>query len=284
MKFLFLATLTLISLSLQAGEVFEHIDGQDFYEFFGVGRNAKMTEITASFRKKMVPVHPDRGGDATRAQVITNAYAVLKNRRAQYDLWLGGGASTQSSEASDDDIRKRTLHMMVDEIAKNLAKYDVRSMTVPQLAEVGRITIIYNQRFMPFASLEPNDLSYLINEFTLNQQAYEQWSAATLYTVGYGVIEVLRQYQLGGGRYDGYLHKINELRGLFERIILKFGRHDFLAQVADSLYQYMTGYSYIVHLQNQSSCEQTLETGIPVRDQYGREWIIPIRINVKLGP
>lgn len=271
------------TLPLYATENFQNIDGLNFYQFFDVARDAELKEINVSFRKMMAKQHPDNGGNPERAKQISNAYSVLKNRREKYDLWLAstGGASTQNP-FSDEDLRRRTLDSMINEIAKSLLQYDIHRMTAAQFAEIGRFMIIYNQRFMPFASLEPQDLKYLITEFLLNPEAYEKWSHVELYTLGVGVIEVLRQYQMDGGAWNGYHQKLGEVQLSLEQALAHYSPNTLISQTAEKVYHHLTGYRYTPAAHN--SCEQALETGVRFRDSQGREWIIPVRIEIKLGP
>ncbi|MDJ0748991.1 MAG: J domain-containing protein [Woeseiaceae bacterium] len=64
----------------------------DYYELFGVERDAPLIAIRRSYRRLMQQAgnHPDRGGDTRTAALINRAYAVLKDidQRRLYDARL----------------------------------------------------------------------------------------------------------------------------------------------------------------------------------------------------
>ena len=64
----------------------------NYYELFGVDRDAPLSEIRASYRRLMQQAgnHPDLGGDTRTAALINRAYAVLKSsdQRKFYDARL----------------------------------------------------------------------------------------------------------------------------------------------------------------------------------------------------
>ena len=64
----------------------------NYYELFGVDRDAPLSEIRASYRRLMQQAgnHPDLGGDTQTAALINRAYSVLKNsdQRKFYDARL----------------------------------------------------------------------------------------------------------------------------------------------------------------------------------------------------
>ena len=57
------------------------------YEALGVPRDASQDEIKKAYRKLAMEHHPDKGGDVTKFQEITNAYETLSDteKRFQYD-------------------------------------------------------------------------------------------------------------------------------------------------------------------------------------------------------
>jgi curved DNA-binding protein CbpA len=67
-------------------------DSRDYYEILHVSRDAPLQIIRGSYRMLMQQLrhHPDLGGDAAKAALINEAYAVLTNpeRRAEYDARL----------------------------------------------------------------------------------------------------------------------------------------------------------------------------------------------------
>lgn len=69
-----------------------HEQDPNYYELFGVARDASLCDIRASYRRLMQQAgnHPDLGGDTRTAALINRAYAVLKNpdQRKFYDARL----------------------------------------------------------------------------------------------------------------------------------------------------------------------------------------------------
>jgi len=67
-------------------------DNRNYYDILHVGRGAPIEIIRSSYRTLMQKLkhHPDLGGDAAKAAVINEAYAVLSDpeRRADYDARL----------------------------------------------------------------------------------------------------------------------------------------------------------------------------------------------------
>jgi len=59
----------------------------DYYALIGVEKNAKLHEIRAKFRQKVLAEHPDKGGDPKAFQLLNKAYNVLtdQDKRALYD-------------------------------------------------------------------------------------------------------------------------------------------------------------------------------------------------------
>jgi len=59
----------------------------DHYNTLGVPREASQEEIKKAYRKLAMEHHPDKGGDVSKFQEITNAYETLgdPDKRSQYD-------------------------------------------------------------------------------------------------------------------------------------------------------------------------------------------------------
>lgn len=59
----------------------------DHYNTLGVPRDASQEDIKKAYRKLAMQHHPDKGGDITKFQEITNAYETLsdQDKRFQYD-------------------------------------------------------------------------------------------------------------------------------------------------------------------------------------------------------
>jgi DnaJ-class molecular chaperone len=58
-----------------------------FYDELGVDRLATQAEIKSAYRKLVVEVHPDQGGDEQRFKKVKAAYETLRDpeKRAAYD-------------------------------------------------------------------------------------------------------------------------------------------------------------------------------------------------------
>jgi curved DNA-binding protein CbpA len=79
------------------------------YEVLGVGPSADETALHEAYLALARRHHPDRaGGDASRMQVINEAWATLGDpvRRARYDRTLAAGTATapRPADADDDDL------------------------------------------------------------------------------------------------------------------------------------------------------------------------------------
>jgi curved DNA-binding protein CbpA len=293
---LFLILTFLLSFPLRAAERFELVDGVNFYQILGVEQNETLAAIKIAHRKLIKKAHPDSGGSDVLAKKINHAFDIIKTRRAEYDYWLQAGGPTSSSslkKQSEEDVRKVVLETMVSELAEHMKNVD-RFASPQEIANIARMTIVYNQRFLTGASLQPEDLMYLINAYTLSEEAYERFGRDSMYALGYGAITLLQEgqsWEMNGA----YSFQLRELRELLERIITKFDHRDWWAQMADALYQFMEGRSFIVEMQNRhreashryqqaSSCEPSLQSAVRTKDENGVEWVIPITINIKLGP
>jgi DnaJ-class molecular chaperone len=66
---------------------------ENYYEILGVSKESTDSEIKKAYRTLSLKHHPDRGGDGTQFQKISNAYETLSdsNKRRQYDAELNGG-------------------------------------------------------------------------------------------------------------------------------------------------------------------------------------------------
>src|SRR3954470_10286458 len=62
---------------------------KNYYDILGVAKTANESEIKTAFRKLAQKYHPDKkGGDEAKFKEVSEAYAVLsdKKRREQYDM------------------------------------------------------------------------------------------------------------------------------------------------------------------------------------------------------
>jgi curved DNA-binding protein CbpA len=73
---------------------FPELRPRTYYQILGVDPAAEGFLIEAAYRAQMRRRHPDRGGDTARAQLINEAYRVLRDpeTRHAYDDELQGGA------------------------------------------------------------------------------------------------------------------------------------------------------------------------------------------------
>jgi DnaJ family protein A protein 2 len=67
----------------------KEVDNKKFYDLLGVEKNATFDQIKKAYRKLALKEHPDKGGDAEKFKLITNAYEVLsdKDKRELYDQY-----------------------------------------------------------------------------------------------------------------------------------------------------------------------------------------------------
>ena len=77
----------------QSGKVFRFRDKvvADYYETLEVSPRARPAVIDKAYRALMREVHPDQGGDARKAQLVNEAYEVLRDpvTRREYDSQNG---------------------------------------------------------------------------------------------------------------------------------------------------------------------------------------------------
>lgn len=105
----------------------------NFYIILRVQPNASVDTIKASYRKLMVTMHPDLGGDHDVAAQINEAYAVLKDesKRAKYDrMYL-----LQRLEAAQTAAREREKRTANSAAARPAAGSTGRPSPSPQARE-----------------------------------------------------------------------------------------------------------------------------------------------------
>jgi hypothetical protein len=79
----------------QSGRTYRH-EGRvvaDYYEVLEISPNARQALVDKAYRALMAEDHPDRGGDTARAQLLNEAYQVLRDPvgRRKYDEENGFG-------------------------------------------------------------------------------------------------------------------------------------------------------------------------------------------------
>src|SRR5690554_1540427 len=86
----------------------------DYYSVLGLTHVATKDEITRSFRKLMMKVHPDRGGSADLAQDLNQIYRTLTTRRTDYDQ----GRISQSTLVRSENLKK-LMEFLSPEVSRN---------------------------------------------------------------------------------------------------------------------------------------------------------------------
>ena len=76
-----------------------------YYNIFGVGRNATAEEIRKVYRKLVIKLHPDKGGDPGKFEEMQNAYEVLTDpqKREVYDKYGEEGLKKGMGDTMDFD-------------------------------------------------------------------------------------------------------------------------------------------------------------------------------------
>ena len=76
----------------------------DYYKILGVTESASQDEIKKAYRKLAATHHPDKGGDTSTFQGISQAYETLSDpqKRAEYDYSRSGMGGTQFRFTSGD--------------------------------------------------------------------------------------------------------------------------------------------------------------------------------------
>ena len=65
-------------------------DNVEYYKRLGVEKDATHKELRNAFAKKVMTVHPDKGGDEAEFAALHNAYEVLIDERyAPMECWHG---------------------------------------------------------------------------------------------------------------------------------------------------------------------------------------------------
>eukprot|EP00927_Polykrikos_kofoidii_P085338 TRINITY_DN9260_c0_g1_i1.p1 TRINITY_DN9260_c0_g1~~TRINITY_DN9260_c0_g1_i1.p1 ORF type:complete len:646 (-),score=81.52 TRINITY_DN9260_c0_g1_i1:81-2018(-) len=70
---------------------------ETLYELLGVGPDALLSELRASYKRRMLEVHPDKGGTVERCQRVIAAFELLANPAARqlYDARLANSATSR---------------------------------------------------------------------------------------------------------------------------------------------------------------------------------------------
>lgn len=82
----------------------------DYYELFGLTRQASLKDIRSVFRQKVLAEHPDKGGDQKKFQLLNKAYNVLTDseKRARYNAT--GSADVSAEEEFAKSFGGGRLH------------------------------------------------------------------------------------------------------------------------------------------------------------------------------
>jgi DnaJ family protein A protein 2 len=92
-------------MSNQKKEKDDDPDHMKYYNIFGVGRNATAEEIRKAYRKLVIKLHPDKGGDPGKFEEMQNAYEVLTDpqKREVYDKYGEEGLKKGMGDTMDFD-------------------------------------------------------------------------------------------------------------------------------------------------------------------------------------
>ena len=97
---------------------------KSYYEILQISRDAKIDEILAAYRKRVLESHPDKGGTPDEFQMVRKAYEVLSsNRRMLYDGWLKAEEEKEriAKRKREEEIEKYWNGIIVPKI-KSYAK------------------------------------------------------------------------------------------------------------------------------------------------------------------
>ena len=77
---------------------------KDYYKILGVEKGASAEDIKKAFRKLALEHHPDKGGNAEKFKEVSEAYAVLsdKKKRSEYDAYGRTFAGGQGGPGQGD--------------------------------------------------------------------------------------------------------------------------------------------------------------------------------------
>ena len=80
----------------------QNVNNTKYYEILGVGKDATAQEIRKSYRKLVIKLHPDKGGDPGKFEELQNAYEVLSDpkKREVYDKY--GEEGIKQGMGNDD--------------------------------------------------------------------------------------------------------------------------------------------------------------------------------------
>lgn len=220
-------------------------------------------------------------------------------KRARYDRMESGAApdvgAGRRAPRTDDEIRRDVLRDMVDEIDRDVTER-LRKKPVPtydDIALIARTRIIFNQRYLPFSSLQTEDFWTLMIEYALHRDGYRGYSENGLVALAGGVIMILNEHARYTGEYGQTVRDaLARIKSLVEtrfRQTARQGRSDYL----DNIWRYLTGQSYFSRSQPQAYAQQltrqqsagcqTLLTEARMVDANGNVWVISVQISIKIG-
>eukprot|EP00427_Karlodinium_veneficum_P005966 CAMPEP_0169178310 /NCGR_PEP_ID=MMETSP1015-20121227/66990_1 /TAXON_ID=342587 /ORGANISM="Karlodinium micrum, Strain CCMP2283" /LENGTH=280 /DNA_ID=CAMNT_0009253185 /DNA_START=1 /DNA_END=839 /DNA_ORIENTATION=- len=116
----------------------------NLYKLLGVRAPANLADLKAAYRRKMLEVHPDKGGDVTLCQQVMAAFELLANpqQRRLYDRkleqrFLRKTRATTSAGAKCPAVVAATKSWCtVDLAAKSVKKRPAKSIPIPKAAPV----------------------------------------------------------------------------------------------------------------------------------------------------
>ncbi len=295
-KFLILTLLFMSAHLALAGISYKLVDGLTYYELLEVKPDASYEDIKISFRRLARKNHPDKpDGNEELQKEISNAYDVLKdvNKRKDYDRWLNGtskstktnSSSTNTRQKSNLEIRMDILHFIVQDLQTKILKYlqQYPQATLQDLSEVAFANILYNERYLPDALMNPDDLWHLFNDYALNPYIYKQWNQDTMISLAAASYRFLKEkpqhlaQPILNQAKQRMLYVLNSSELSHERVLF-----------VDKIWQVLFERSYFYRPKPEpnpntaDSCTILMAEGI-YTDGNGTQWKIPIQVKINIG-
>lgn len=132
----------------------------DPYKILGVSYSANLTEIREKFKKIVLIVHPDRGGDARKFQIVKNAYKYLYEYKTKEAKQLENESRKLEDIKKERKEHKKKLNKGYKRIQK-LQKID------PNAKNFDNKT--FNKLFDNFKITDADDRGYEIEKSSKNR-------------------------------------------------------------------------------------------------------------------